>query len=201
MGQSVASLKSWHVTFADYIRHRLIEERLIHRAREADKHLKDDKSAGVISSGGHLRSGWRFSFNLLDQMITRGLNLQIDNWVLSVKSESSHSIFDTATPRWLIETKRGSITTPMVVLAINTYTSHLYTPVKGFINPTRGQMLAQRPGSNIKHHIEALSRSSDSNFTNGNDYMITRFTRPASSAATDVLVGGGRQGAPGLNSQ
>ena len=126
-------------------------------------------------------SGYKFATGILGLAVHLGLNLQTETPVTKLsKSEE-----DT----WVVETSRGKVTTPNVILATNGYTASLLPDkFQGTVVPLRGQVSAQRPGSKLPNG-GSLPTTYSFIYDVGYEYMITR---PKDALyAGDMVIGGG----------
>jgi glycine/D-amino acid oxidase-like deaminating enzyme len=116
---------------------------------------------------------------LLEKLISNGLNIQAHTPVSSVSSSSKKDGL------WSINTARGTINTAKVVYATNAYTSHLLPEYARAITPVRG----------VCSHIESPKGKSTPHLVNtygiridkvNNDYLVPR-------SDGSIIVGGARQ--------
>jgi glycine/D-amino acid oxidase-like deaminating enzyme len=114
--------------------------------------------------------------------LIKGLNLQTNTPVLEILQVSNRE----GEKKWSVHTDRGAISATNVILATNAYTSFLYAPLSEFIIPTRGQVAAIRPGSNIAGN-PALQRTAGLISAVSSDYMQAR--SEGTSGAGDIIVG------------
>jgi glycine/D-amino acid oxidase-like deaminating enzyme len=142
---------------------------------------------GVIYEAGSI-SAYKFTIGVLKLCLAKGLNLQTNTPALAVsKNPQAQNGYD-----WLVETSSGTIRTKKVVLATNGYTAYINTRFQGIIVPTRGQVTAQRPGSNMPP--EGLPATYSFIYEDGFDYMIPK--PPNTHHAGDIVIGGGLVMAP-----
>ncbi|RDL41850.1 FAD protein [Venustampulla echinocandica] len=85
---------------------------------------------------------------------------------------------------WAVHTPRGIIRARRVVLATNAYTSFLCDKFHGSIVPLRGQVTAQRPGSNMPP--SGLQNTYSFIYNGGYEYMT-----PRPGSIPDIIIGGG----------
>jgi glycine/D-amino acid oxidase-like deaminating enzyme len=114
--------------------------------------------------------------------LKKGLNLQTNTPAVEVSPNSTKD----GKKRWMVYTDRGEVLAEKVILATNAYTSALYPPLAEFIIPTRAQVAAVRPGSNIAGN-PALMRTSVMTCAISGEYMQTR--AEGFSGAGDVIIG------------
>lgn len=134
---------------------------------------------GVGYLAGSL-SAYALTVGLLKMCLVRGLNLQTGT--------AAEELRKTADGSWEVRTQRGTITARRVVVATNGYTARLVTQFQGVIVPLRGQVTAQRPGSNMPFG-GSLPTTYSFIYEDGYEYMVPR---PAESRfAGDIIMGGG----------
>jgi glycine/D-amino acid oxidase-like deaminating enzyme len=114
--------------------------------------------------------------------LKKGLNLQTNTPVLEVSQHQTRN----GEKKWIVHTNRGDIVAEKVILATNAYTGALYPPLADFIIPTREQVAAIRPGSNIVNN-PALKRTMGLNSAISRDYMQSR--ADGFSGSGDVIIG------------
>jgi glycine/D-amino acid oxidase-like deaminating enzyme len=142
-------------------------------------YCKGDKPVGAISYEAGSLVAYKFVIGILKLCLAKGLNLQTSTPVISIEKND--------TGEWIVETVRGIVSAKRVVLATNGYTACLAKNLRSVIVPLRGQITAQRPGSNIPKG--GLPTTYSFIYHNGYEYMITR---PLSSEyAGDIIIGGG----------
>ncbi|KAJ9669435.1 hypothetical protein H2201_000302 [Coniosporium apollinis] len=150
-----------------------------------------EKVAGAFEYEAGSISAYKFTSNILQCCLDRGLNLQTHTPVLGIipcaaPDQQDHT--SSPPPRWLIQTARGTIATPNVILATNGYTAHLLPTLQSLIVPLRGQITAQRPGTRLPQG-GCLSTTFSFIYKTGYEYMITRpQTTPFPG---DIIIGGG----------
>ena len=146
-------------------------------ARFACADAADQQVQGIVEYAAGSVSAYRFTVGVLKQCLARGLNLQTNTPVVSLRKDGAH---------WLVKTPRGTVRARDVVLATNAYTAFLVPELQGVVVPLRGQITMHRVGSAMP---PALATTYSFIYGRGYDYMITR---PAGSAcAGDMVIGGG----------
>ncbi|GJD00972.1 FAD dependent oxidoreductase [Colletotrichum higginsianum IMI 349063] len=144
---------------------------------------------GVAYEAGSI-SAYRFATGVLELCVDKGLKLFTETPAVSVErldgtAESGHR-------RWVVQTPKGRIAARKVVLATNGYTAFLDRRFQEAIVPTRGQIVAHRPGSKMPK--EGLPTTYSFIYEGGYEYMIPR---PAGAPfAGDIVIGGGLVRAP-----
>jgi glycine/D-amino acid oxidase-like deaminating enzyme len=142
-----------------------------------------DDDAKVYGGVGYFAgslSAYALTIGLLKMCLGRGLNLQTGT---AAEKVSQHG--DGA---WEVRTPRGTILAREVVVATNGYTAGLLDAFQGVIVPLRGQVTAQRPGSDMPLG-GSLPTTYSFIYPGGYEYMVPR---PAGSRyAGDIVIGGG----------
>jgi len=137
---------------------------------------------GAIEYYAGSLSAYAFTIGVLKLALAKGLNLQTNTPAKKISPCSTDG-----KKMWTVETSRGSILAPKVILATNGYTAHLLPQMAGLVVPLQGQVVAQRPGSHLPQtgldHTYSFIQES------GYEYMITR--PPGSSNEGDIVIGGG----------
>lgn len=149
---------------------------------ETRNELLIPEGVGAISFPAFKLSPYKFVCGLLEICLTKGLNLQTNTPVLEVSQSSTRG----GEKCWLVYTDRGIISAKNVILATNAYTPFLYPPLSDFIIPTRGQVAAIRPGSNIAGN-PVLQRTICPNSAVSDDYMQAR--SEGTTGAGDLIIG------------
>lgn len=147
-------------------------------------------------------SAYKLTTGILKLCLRRGLHLHTTTPVTSFRpftapTDSTHKT--SSTPRWTATTPRGPIHTPALILATNGYTPHLLPALQGQIVPLRGQVTAQRPGSNLRPAPEGvlprggLPTTYSFVYDTGYEYMIPRphTSDVPAECRGDVVIGGG----------
>jgi len=151
-------------------------------AKETREELLIPEGVGAISFPAYALSPYKFVCALLGMSLKEGLNLQTNTPVLEVSQNKSRN----GEKKWIVHTNRGDIVAEKVILATNAYTGALYPPLADFIIPTRGQVAAIRPGSNIIKN-PALKRTMGLNSAISGDYMQSRTEEFSGSG--DIIIG------------
>lgn len=115
---------------------------------------------------------------MLEQAITRGVNLQTKTPVMSISSE--RACLDGF--KWAVNTKRGSIRCSTVIHATNGYACSLLPELQGKIVPVKGMVARLVPTDGPRLAESYMMRFSDYEY----DYLIPR---PDGS----IVVGGARR--------
>lgn len=149
-----------------------------HNSSETAERFHCPGSLGSLSYEAGSLSAYVLTIGILKLGLKKGLNLQTNTPATGILRVDGH---------WVVDTPRGPITTPTLILAINGYTAHLLPSLQGVIVPFRGIVTAQRPGSLLPQ--TGLPTTYSFIYGKGYEYMITR---PAGSKNEgDVVIGGG----------
>ncbi|KAH7360475.1 FAD dependent oxidoreductase superfamily protein [Rhexocercosporidium sp. MPI-PUGE-AT-0058] len=160
-------------------------------AKETREELLIPEGVGAVSFPAYALSPYKLVCRILELCIAKGMNLQTNTPVLEIsQSSSSSSRGPNHCSGWTVHTDRGDIRAENVVLATNAYSSALYPPLTEFLIPTRAQVAAVRPGSNIVNN-PALKRTMGLESHVSGDYMQSR--AEGGSGAGDIIIGGGRR--------
>ncbi|ESA42202.1 hypothetical protein GE21DRAFT_9029 [Neurospora crassa] len=135
---------------------------------------------GVSYPAGSI-SSYAFTTGLLKLCLSRGLNLQTNNPATSLMKNRDERT-------WTVRTPRGNIWTKDIILATNGYTAAIAPTFQGVIVPLRGQVTAQRPGSNLSEK-GCLPTTYSFIYDKGYEYMIPR--PKGSRNEGDLVIGGG----------
>lgn len=148
--------------------------------RETEEKFLTPGALGSVSYPAGSISAYKFVIGVLKLALEKGLNLQTNTAVTSISRNDEQAT-------WTVETLRGHIFTPQVVLATNGYTARVWPRSQGVIVPLRGHVTAQRPGTAMPQ--SGLRTSYSFIYENGYEYMIPR--PPGSRFAGDLVIGGG----------
>ncbi|KAF8849007.1 FAD dependent oxidoreductase [Acephala macrosclerotiorum] len=181
--EALAALKARKEAFDGKVEAEVLTKHRVWSAKETREELLIPQGLGAISFPAYALSPYKFVCGLLEMCLKKGLNLQTNTPVVEVSQ--AHSL-----KKWIVHTDRGEIIADKVILATNAYTAALYPPLADVIIPTRGQVAALRPGSNIVNN-PALKRTMGLNSAESGDYMQSRAEK--FSGAGDLIVGGGRR--------
>lgn len=150
--------------------------------KEAREGLLIPEALGAVSFPAYALSPYKFVCALLEISIQKGMNLQTNTPVVEVSQTKTRE----GKKQWVVHTRRGQVMAEKVILATNAYTAALCPPLAEFIIPTRAQVAAIRPGSNIAGN-PALMRTCGMTSAISGDYMQTR--AKGFSGAGDVIIG------------
>ncbi|KAL0469740.1 FAD dependent oxidoreductase [Neurospora intermedia] len=135
---------------------------------------------GVSYPAGSI-SSYAFTTGLLKLCLSRGLNLQTNTPATSLMKNRDECT-------WTVRTPRGNIWTKDIILATNGYTAAIAPTFQGVIVPLRGQVTAQRPGSDLSEK-GCLPTTYSFIYDKGYEYMIPR--PKGSRNEGDLIIGGG----------
>ncbi|MCJ1294910.1 hypothetical protein MMC34_006469 [Xylographa carneopallida] len=149
---------------------------------EAREHVGIPSIVGAVTYPAHTQNPYRLVCRMLELSLEKGLNLQTNTPATRIAKTG---------PTWKVTTDRGTLRARQVVLATNGYTNALHAGLAAtdFLVPTRNQMAAIRPGTNIEGD-PALRISVNVEDLATGDYFMTR--APSLPGAGDVLYGGGK---------
>lgn len=197
------AMKSWK------LRHSYEEEfklapRKVLVGEEAVDYLQIPPAKGAVVFEAHTLNPYKLVVGIIKICLKKGLNLQTSTPVLSVKrmdeEEATGANLEPASNEsgvgeefpWVVKTEQGFVRAKKVILATNAYTNALYPSLadRRFLIPTRGQVLAVRPGDAISGN-PALKRSAGIDGGVVGDYISSR--APGLKGEGDVIYGGGRR--------
>ncbi|EFW13871.1 hypothetical protein D8B26_005951 [Coccidioides posadasii str. Silveira] len=147
--------------------------------KDAEEKFLCPGAVGAITYEAGSVSAYKFVIGILKLCLQKDLNLQTNTPVTRLSRQGGQG--------WAVETDRGTIYAPKVILATNGYTAAIYPKLQGVIVPLRGQITAHRPGANMPK--TGLPRTYSFIYGNGFEYMIPR--PPGSKHAGDIVIGGG----------
>jgi len=136
---------------------------------ETEKNFFCENSLGSVKYEAGSLSAYKFTIGVLKLALNKGLNLQTSTPATSISKQTN----DNNKTTWTINTPRGDISTPTLILATNGYTAHLLPKLQDVIVPFRGVVTAQRPGSSVAHQGD-LPTTYSFIYKEGYEYMITR---------------------------
>ncbi|KAK4560372.1 hypothetical protein LTR86_005568 [Recurvomyces mirabilis] len=151
-------------------------------ADEAKEKLLTPDACGAFEYYAGSLSAYQFTTGVLKLALAKGLNLQTTTPGTSLSSEPC-----SGKTEWTVQTPRGLITAPQIVLAINGYSAHLLPSLQGAIVPLHGQICAQRPGLGLPQ--TGLENTYSFIHETGYEYMISR--PPGTPDAGTIIIGGG----------
>jgi glycine/D-amino acid oxidase-like deaminating enzyme len=166
--------------------------RSVLEGEEAREALGMETIVGAVTYTAHTQNPYLLVCRMLELALEMGLNLQTNTTVRKVSKAFSDAGAHGSGDCWVVETDRGNVYARQVILATNAYTNALHPGLAatGFLTPSRSQVAAIRPGSNIAGN-PVLLRSVGLNDANvSGDYFMTR--EPGLRGEGDVLYGGGR---------
>ncbi|KAK0257930.1 hypothetical protein LTS09_007123 [Friedmanniomyces endolithicus] len=154
----------------------------VFNAAEARKTFRTPSALGAFQYAAGSLSAYAFAIGVLKLALGTGLNLQT-----TTPAESIASTDKSGKTIWTVQTPRGCIKTPNLVLATNGYTAHLVPQMQGLIVPLHGQVVAQRPGLSMPQ--TGLPDTYSFIHETGYEYMITR--PPLTPDEGTIVIGGG----------
>jgi glycine/D-amino acid oxidase-like deaminating enzyme len=153
--------------------------------------LVDGDVKGAFKYAAGSISAYKFVCGVLKMDLEKGLNLQTFTPVTSISQSPSGASLERT---WTVETSRGGISTPNLILATNGYTAHLLPQFLGKIIPLRGHITAHRPGPVLAElRTTGLETTYSFIYETGYEYMIPRPYLPSVPAdhQGDIIIGGG----------
>lgn len=176
----LAALKKREEVFKGKVEEIVLTKHKIWTREDARKELLIPEAIGAVSFPAYSLSPYKFVCGLLEILLKKGVNLQTNTPVVKVEQTNS----EPGKAKWIVCTlERGSVFADNVILATNAYTAALYPPLAEFLIPTRAQVAAVRPGSNIAGN-PALKRTCG---LSPGDYMQSR--AEGFSGAGDIVIG------------
>lgn len=147
-------------------------------SKETEEKFLCPGAVGAITYEAGSISSYKFAIGVLKIALEKGLNLQTQTPATRLKRSNNG---------WDVKTPRGTVHALKVIMATNGYTAAIYPKLQGTIVPLRGQITAQRSGSNMPK--PSLPNTYSFVYGKGFDYMIPR--PPGSKFAGDIVIGGG----------
>ncbi|KAK8869437.1 hypothetical protein IAR55_000001 [Kwoniella newhampshirensis] len=171
--------------------------------RELDDSEELERLSGVKGGlwGCMYRVGSIWPYKLATGLLKRCFEIATDRakggWFnLQTRTPASTITYSADIGKWTIETSRGNIVAPRVVVATNGYTSHLIPDMSNKVVPIRGTASslhvpkAQAAGTPSNKIFRPLFTSYALKFGSGmGDYMISR-----QEGGKEVVLGGAKQG-------
>jgi len=179
---AIAALEARRKVFEGRVEAETLTKHRVWSEKETREELLIPEGVGAVSFRGYALSPYKLVCGFLGILVANGVNLQTNTPVVEVEQVKKRD----GTEKWVVHTERGVVRAEKVILATNAYTSALYPPLGEFLIPTRAQVAAVRPGSNIAGN-PALKRTCGLNSAISGDYMQTRM--PPFSGAGDIIVG------------
>jgi glycine/D-amino acid oxidase-like deaminating enzyme len=167
--------------------------RTVYAGQAARDHWGWPEILGAITFRSAIQNPYLTVCAMLEQSLSKGLNLQTNTMALSLSQSSINTVNGA---KWEVETDRGTVKGKKVVLATNGFTGALHPGLGNtkFLSPGRSQASAVHPVAYTPNNT-VFSRSaiySDSH--SGGDYIVVR--APGDSGEGDVIYGGGQMFSP-----
>ncbi|KAF1990831.1 FAD dependent oxidoreductase [Aulographum hederae CBS 113979] len=154
---------------------------------------ESEKLSGSFSYEAGSISAYKFAIGVLKLCLAKGLNLQTNTPCNTISPCE-----DSSKGKWTIETPRGTIRTPTLILATNGYTGHLIPSLRSFLVPLRGQIAAHKPREFFRAFTgsQGLPTTYSFIYERGYDYMIQRpadedIVGVPEDGKGDIIIGGG----------
>ncbi|RMZ72668.1 FAD dependent oxidoreductase [Pyrenophora seminiperda CCB06] len=128
---------------------------------------------------------YRFTTGVLAECVKQGLQLCANTPVHDVRP-SIHTD-EPGAALWDVFTQHATFTASNVIIATNGYTPYLLKELQGTIVPLRGQITAQKPGTQNKL-VSPLPTTYSFIYRTGFEYMIPR---PLPDGTQHMIIGGG----------
>jgi glycine/D-amino acid oxidase-like deaminating enzyme len=125
---------------------------------------------------------YRFTTGVLAECVKKGLQICTNTLVHSLNPSQ-----DEYGSTWDVSTQQSTFKARDVILATNGYTSNLEHALQNVIVPMRGQITAQKPGTNTTLPAP-LPTTFSFIYKNGYEYMIPR---PLPDGGQHIIIGGG----------
>ena len=162
-----------------------VAEYRMYSSEESEKKFLCPGAVGAFGYAAGSLSAYDFTIGVLKLCLKKGLKLQTNTPVQSIHQSSASG--SNGKTSYTVSTPRGLIKTSNLILATNGYTAHLLPQMQGVIVPLHGQVIAQRPGTNMPQR--GLRTTYSFVQESGYEYMITR--PPGSEGEGDIVIGGG----------
>ncbi|KAH5097290.1 hypothetical protein HBI38_157810 [Parastagonospora nodorum] len=167
--------------------------RTVYAGQAARDHWKWPEILGAITYKSAIQNPYLTVCAMLEQSLSKGLNLQTNTMALSL---SQSSTAPSGGAKWEVETDRGVVKGKRVVLATNSYTGALHPRLKEtkFLTPTRSQASAVHPEAYSPNNTVFSRSHSYPDLHSGNNYIMVR--APGDQGEGDVVIGGGTMFSP-----
>lgn len=144
---------------------------------------------GAVVYSGHTQNPYLTVCAILEQALSKGLNLQTTTMALTLAKAPASS----PGARWAVKTTRGTVSGKHVVLATNAYTNALHPGLAatGFLTPQRIQATAVHPEKDTSANSVFRRSHSYPDLYSGNNYIAIH-ARNISA----VVLGGSMQFSP-----
>jgi glycine/D-amino acid oxidase-like deaminating enzyme len=167
--------------------------RTVYAGQDARDHWGWPEILGAITFKAATQNPYLTVCAMLEQGLSKGLNLQTNTMALSLRQLSTETADG---PKWEVETDRGTVKGKNVVLATNGFTGALHPGIgsTNFLEPGRSQASAVHPEADTSNKTVFLRSGSYSDRDTGGDYIIVR--APGDRGEGDVIYGGGQMFSP-----
>ena len=167
--------------------------RTVYAGQDARDHWGWPEILGAITFQAHTQNPYLTVCAMLEQSLSKGLNLQTNTIALSLNQLSSPR---SGGAKWEVETDRGTVSSKQVILATNGFTSAIHPGFKStnFLLPTRSQATAVHPEKDTSENPVFRRSASYPDLHSGNNYIVVR--APGTIGEGDVIYGGGKQFSP-----
>ncbi|KAK4230157.1 putative fad dependent oxidoreductase [Podospora fimiseda] len=171
---------------AEYTLYNPEETRKKFRVSDTQWEGKEETVKGAVRYYAGSLSAYKFTCGLIKKCLERKMGLWTGTCVAGLEKEDGEDGL------WNVKTERGEVVkAKRVILATNGYTAALLPQkFQGVIVPLRGQITAQRPGSNMPK--EGLDTTYSFIYDGGYEYMVSRQTGIVDARFEgDMIMGGG----------
>jgi glycine/D-amino acid oxidase-like deaminating enzyme len=167
--------------------------RTVYTGQAARDHWGWPEILGAITFRSATQNPYLTVCAMLEQSLSKGLNLQTNTMALSLSQLSSEAA-DGA--KWEVETDRGTVKGNKVVLATNAFTNALHPGIGNtkFLAPGRSQASAVHPEADTANNPVFRRSASYGDRDTGNNYIVVR--APGDPGEGDVIYGGGTMFSP-----
>ncbi|OAL05776.1 DAO-domain-containing protein [Phaeosphaeriaceae sp. SRC1lsM3a] len=168
-------------------------KRTVYTGQAARDHWGWPEILGAITFRSATQNPYLTVCAMLEQSLSKGLNLQTNTMALSL-SQLSTTTSEGA--KWEVQTDRGTVQGKNVVLATNGFTNALHPGIGStkFLAPGRSQASAVHPSAySANNSVWSRSASYGDRDTGGN-YIVVR--APGDPGEGDVIYGGGQMFSP-----
>jgi glycine/D-amino acid oxidase-like deaminating enzyme len=168
-------------------------DRTVYAGQDARDHWEWPEILGAVTFTAHTQNPYLTVCALLEQSLSRGLNLQTKTMVTGLNKVAGKS---KCGAKWEVTTDRGTVKGKQVVLATNGYTPAIHPGFAstGFLTPDRSQASAVHPEAETRGNPVFLRSASYPDLHSGNNYIVVR--APGDPGEGDLVYGGGKKFSP-----